>query len=232
MEINKFQTPYVVREECVVVIDVLRAFTTASFAFSSGASRIIPVSTAQEAFELRKYFQKCLLIGAQNGEHIPGFDLGNSAYEMKQLDLKGYTLIQRTTAGTQGIVRSLNSKKLLIASFTVAEATLKRILQLNPSKVSFVITGSKNGDEDLALAEYLESKIHTKGTIDPSPFFQKVISSPKGKFFSSFADTRFPPAELHSAIALDIFPFAMELFKEKKFAAIYPVDEYGVVIAP
>lgn len=230
MHIDKLQTPDVVCEECVVVIDVLRAFTTASFAFSSGANRIIPVSTAKDAFALRNRFHKCLLMGAQNGEHIPGFDLGNSAHEIQQLNLKGYTLIQRTTAGTQGIVRSLSSKKILISSFTVAEATLKRILQLNPSKVSFVITGSKNGDEDFALAEYLESKIRKKGKVDPSPFFQKVISSPKGRFFSSFIDPRFPPSELHSALAIDIFPFAMEIFKEKEFSAIYPVNEFGTVL--
>ena len=38
----------------VVVIDVLRAFTTAAFAFDRGADEILLVSTVEEAFEVRE----------------------------------------------------------------------------------------------------------------------------------------------------------------------------------
>ncbi len=41
----------------VVVIDVLRAFTTAAFAFERGASRILPVSTVDEALALQRNIQ-------------------------------------------------------------------------------------------------------------------------------------------------------------------------------
>lgn len=37
-----------------VVIDVIRAFTTSHEAFLGGASHIYPVSTAEDAFALRK----------------------------------------------------------------------------------------------------------------------------------------------------------------------------------
>jgi 2-phosphosulfolactate phosphatase len=38
----------------VVVVDVLRAFTTAAYAFAGGAEEIFLVSTVEEAFSLRK----------------------------------------------------------------------------------------------------------------------------------------------------------------------------------
>ena len=38
----------------VVVIDVLRAFTTAAFAFTRGANRILPVSSVDEALALQQ----------------------------------------------------------------------------------------------------------------------------------------------------------------------------------
>lgn len=53
MKINIYR-----REECFkakgfcVVIDVLRAFTTAAYAFAAGAKEIVLVSTVEEAFRM------------------------------------------------------------------------------------------------------------------------------------------------------------------------------------
>ncbi len=151
MQIEKLHTPEEIVAECAVIIDVLRAFTTAAFAFSAGAHKIIPVASPEEAFELKRKNANYLLMGEIQGKPIPGFDFGNSPTESSNLDLSGKTIIQRTSAGTQGIVRSHKSKKILVSSFVVAEATLKRILKLNPGKVSFIVTGKYNGDEDLRL---------------------------------------------------------------------------------
>lgn len=96
-------------------------------------------------------------MGEIGGLPIAGFDFGNSPSEIKKLDLTGKTIIQRTSAGTQGVVRSIHSKKILVSSFVVAEATLKRIQNIGPKNLSFVITGQMNGDEDFALADYIES---------------------------------------------------------------------------
>lgn len=40
--------------DTVVVIDVLRAFTTAAYAFDAGVGEMLLVSTVEEAFELKK----------------------------------------------------------------------------------------------------------------------------------------------------------------------------------
>ena len=62
----------------VVVIDVLRAFTCAAFAFAAGAKEIILVQEIAEAFALKQKMPNALLMGEVNSFPIEGFDYGNS----------------------------------------------------------------------------------------------------------------------------------------------------------
>src|SRR5919108_2808053 len=144
----------------VVVIDVIRAFTNAAFAFSRGAKEIHPVSAVEEALQLRTQIPNSLVCGEVGGIPPDEFDFGNSPTQTNKLDLSGRILVQRTSGGTQGIVRSINADTMLVSSFVVAKATANCILQLAPRLVSFVNTGQrdrKGGEEDLACAEYLEA---------------------------------------------------------------------------
>lgn len=158
-----------VHSEAVVVIDVCRAFTTAAFALGRGAERIILVSSVAEAFELRKQNPDWLLMGEENGLPVPGFDLWNSPAEVDGKSLTGKTLVQRTSAGTQGVVRCRGAKILLASSFVVAGATVQYLLQKDPEEVTFLATGVKSGRagvEDVACAEYLQACMQAT---DPSP---------------------------------------------------------------
>lgn len=144
----------------VVVIDVVRAFTTAAFAFAAGARRIILAGPVEQALALRERFPGALLMGELGGLLVPGFDLWNSPAQFDGLDLAGQTLIQRTSAGTQGVVRSSAAAHLLAASFVTAAPTVRAIQRLRPERVTFVLTGLHPqyphfGREDLACAEYM-----------------------------------------------------------------------------
>ncbi|MFU8827781.1 MAG: 2-phosphosulfolactate phosphatase, partial [Brevefilum sp.] len=137
----------------VVVIDVLRAFTTAAHAFDVGAAKILPVASVSEALSLRDKIPDALVMGEVDGEQPVGFDFGNSPVQIRKQNLTGCTLIQRTSAGTQGLVRAQQAGLLFAASFVVARATALQIQALNASEVSFVITGAslgRDGDEDRA----------------------------------------------------------------------------------
>src|SRR6266545_7320288 len=101
----------------VIVIDVIRAFTNAAFAFSRGARHIYPVSEVEEALELKKQNPGSLTCGEVHGLPPEGFDFGNSPTHTDTLDLSGKLIIQRTGAGTQGAVRSFNADTLVAASF-------------------------------------------------------------------------------------------------------------------
>lgn len=104
----------------VVVIDVLRAFTTAAYAFAAGAKEIILVSEIGEAFALKDDLRNVLLMGEADGLPVRGFDYGNSPSALAGVDLAGVTLVQRTTAGTQGVVRTGQATRILATGLCTA----------------------------------------------------------------------------------------------------------------
>lgn len=212
----------------VVVIDVIRAFTTAAYAFAQGAKEIILVGDVEEAFHIKKKRPDVLLMGEKEGEIIPGFNFGNSPVEVAKADLKGKVLVQRTSAGTQGVVKSINAKKMLVSSFVVAEATLLRILSLDTKEVAFVITGHF-GIEDEALADYLDLKL-SKKPIDADTFLERVRQSPEAQLHTSGKFPQFPAHDIDAVCDLDRFSFAMEVFFENGQKILRPISSKGEVL--
>lgn len=92
-----------------VIIDVFRAFTTAAVALANGATRIVMVRDVEEALRLPAAGVGELCMGEVGGKAPAGFDLGNSPFEVSKADLKGRTIVQRTSAGTQGIVAAMQA---------------------------------------------------------------------------------------------------------------------------
>jgi 2-phosphosulfolactate phosphatase len=200
----------------VVVIDVIRAFTNAAFAFSRGAKEIHPVSTVEEALQLRTQISNSLVCGEVGGIPPDGFDFGNSPTQTKKLDLSGRILIQRTSRGTQGIVRSSHASAILASSFVIAKATANYILQVAPESVSFVNTGQRedhSGDEDLACAEYLEALLRGDQP-HPALYIDRVYQSRAGIFDLDPDFPAFPKSDLDHCSQVDMFDFAMPVTKE------------------
>jgi 2-phosphosulfolactate phosphatase len=196
----------------VVVIDVIRAFTNAAFAFSRGAKEIYPVSGVEEALQLKTQIPNSLACGEVGGLPPAGFDFGNSPTQTDLLDLTGKIVVQRTGAGTQGVARAVNAAAMVAASFVVAAATVKFVNSLSPEAVTFVITGQiyDGGEEDLACAEYLEALLNGASP-DPAPFLERVTNSRDAEIFK---DPRFPASDLTHCISLDKFDFAMPIARE------------------
>ena len=96
-----------------VIIDVFRAFSTACYAFDNGIKRLINVASPEEAFALKdKLKAEAFIAGEQNEMKPPGFDFGNSPTEMLTGELKGKTMIQCTTAGTNGVVNAAGAREI------------------------------------------------------------------------------------------------------------------------
>lgn len=195
----------------VVVIDVLRAFTTAAYAFHQGVEDIRLVSTIDEAINLKERIPGSLLMGEVDGLPIPGFDFGNSPPQFDKIDLEGEHLIQRTTSGTQGVVRSSNAEELLAASFCNARKTSEYIKSLSPSEVTFVITGIRPGgwgDEDAACADYIQSLVQGNNP-DPSPYLTRVQNSTPGQIFLDPNNDDYPIKDLEYSLHINRFEFIM-----------------------
>lgn len=200
----------------VIVIDVIRAFTNAAFAFSKGAKEIYPVSKVKEALQLKAQIPDSLACGEDGGLPPEGFDFGNSSTQTNLLHLRDRVIVQRTGAGTQGIVRSVNAEHMLAASMVVANATVRSVQKLDPEYVTFVITGQyapEHGDEDLACAEYLESLLKNQQP-DPAPYIERIIKSRDALLHLDLALPEFPPSDLDHCTSIDRFDFAMLVSKE------------------
>lgn len=200
----------------VVVIDVLRAFSTAAFAFAAGVSEIYLTRQVTEALALREQFPGALIAGEVGGLPVPGFDFGNSPSDLVNLDLRGRRLIQRTSAGTQGVVLSTQAQHLLATSFVCTGATARFIRRLDPLQLTFVITGdgpNRNGDEDDACADYLEALLCNQNP-EIGPYLQRVRNSTSGQAFVDPGQPELPAADLDYCLQLNRFDFAMQAHRE------------------
>ena len=210
----------------VVVIDVLRAFSNAAYAYSRGVKEIHPVSTVEEALRFKAGTPNSMACGEVGGMPPEGFDFGNSPTQTVKLDLAGKVVVQRTGAGTQGIVRSVNAAVILAASFVVANATVKYIRKLDPEYVTFIVTGQYapgHGDEDLACAEYLELLLEGQQP-DPAPFIERVYKSQDAIQHLDPNESGFPLSDLDYCTKIDEFDFTMLVMKENGMHVLRPVD--------
>ncbi len=201
----------------VVVIDVIRAFTTAAHAFDAGAQDIILVGAVQEALALRERVPGALLMGEDGGWPIEGFDLDNSPAALLERNLSGQRLIHRTSQGTQGVVRSTRANTLLTASFTVASATARYLQRLAPASVTFVTTGTitpGRGDEDVACADYLTALLRRESP-DVEPFLQRVRNAAKRRVTAAPSLPQLSLADLDCCLAVDRFDFAMRVWRRE-----------------
>lgn len=201
-------------DEAVVVIDVLRAFTTVPWLLHRGADRVVAVASRDEARRLRdEQLPEALLAGEHGGRMVADFDLGNSPSDLVDRDLGGRTVILRTSAGTQGLVRCAGSGLLLAASFVVADATVRALREADVRDVTFVVTGAsigRDGDEDLACAQLIAARLAGHRP-DVDAHLRRVARSDAGHAFASEGPDWAPLADLELACEIDRFDHALHV---------------------
>lgn len=212
-------------EGLVVVIDVIRAFTTDCYAFEAGASRIVLVGEVEEALALKRRWPDAFTMGEVGGLNVEGFDYGNSPSALIDLDLSGRSLIHRSSSGTQGVVRSSRAEMILAASFACAGASAQYIQSLAPEHVTMVVTGHRpdgRGDEDAACADYLTLLLQGQAP-DPEPYLQRVWQSKNAGLFTDPHSTSFPAADLPCCAALNTVDYALRVAREDGLHILRPV---------
>jgi len=118
------------RDKIGVVIDVLRATTSAVMALKNGCSSFIPIPSIDEAREVSKRFEKgkVLLGGAKKGVKVQGFDLGNSPDDYQEEIVKGKHIVFTSSNGTKAMHQLQSARKVLIASFLNISAVCNELL--------------------------------------------------------------------------------------------------------
>lgn len=173
-----------------VVIDVFRAFSVAPLAIAAGAVRIHPVGTPEEGLSIRDRHPDWLLMGERDGRPLPGFDFGNSPAEVLAADLNGRVLVQRTSAGVQGLLAAGENgavTDVITGSFVNARAVVDHVRRSNPPVVSLVAMGWNGAErtlDDVLCAEYLATGIRDGVLPGMHPIRERLRRDPCGaKFF-------------------------------------------------
>lgn len=201
----------------VVVIDVLRAFTCTAYALAGGASEVLVAGSLDEALTLRRERPGSLLIGHGTREQAQLFDVGNSPYALTRMDLRGRTLIQRTGSGTQGVVRAAHADAVYLVSLVNVAATARHLHVIGAELVSLVAMGAPNGPdgpEDVVCRDLLAGDLQRKRSSRSShadearrttrtcPAALELLDAGRGIGC---------PEDVDLAVAIDRFPFAIEV---------------------
>lgn len=114
-----------------MVIDVLRASTTASAALAAGAKRVIPFASVDEARRfadrLAEQGETPLLGGERGGVRIEGFHLGNSPLECSADSVADRTILFTTTNGTRALLAATNADWAGMGGFANLSAIADRL---------------------------------------------------------------------------------------------------------
>ncbi|MED1015530.1 2-phosphosulfolactate phosphatase [Bacillus atrophaeus] len=206
-----------------IVIDVIRAFTVAHYAFIGGAKKILLVRTTKEAFRLKKTYPDYLLTGEVNGVGIKGFDLDNSPKRAAGHDMAGKTLIQKTTNGVNAALHALQAEHILVTGFSNAKTTAEYAAALSRRQKELVINiiaSHPTGDDDMACAEYIKGIIEGKQTIAPAEAVMRIKNSHVAEKFFDRENPLFDPDDITFCIKEIPGHFVMKINPEKEVPMI------------
>ena len=203
----------------VIVIDVFRAFTTAAIAFDQGAAAITLVAEAEDALDLYRSGGGDVLLGEVDGKRPPGFDYGNSPYEISGVDLTGKSLVQSTRAGTVGVAAAFaapDTDTIYLGSLVVAAATVQAVRRDNPERVTILAMGDQGAvrsDEDEQCALYLRNLLEGREP-DPAAVRQLILAGGATEKFFDPAQPQYHPQDVELALQISKYPFAMRVGRE------------------
>lgn len=196
-----------------VVIDVFRAFSMEAYMMAQGAEKIIPVGDVDLAYKLKEENPDMVLAGERHGKILPGFDVGNSPWELSKMDIKGKTVVHTTSAGTQGIANAVNADDIIGGSLVTARAVAEYIKKSGATEVSLVCMGLEaisETEEDTLCAEYIKSLL--LGTeIDMEKEIENLKITSGAKFFDEKQKDVFPEPDFYMCTEVDKFNFVLRL---------------------
>ena len=162
-----------INPDIAVVIDVLRATTTISWALKNGADSIqvfADLDLLKESASLWNADER-LMLGERGGKKIEGFDLGNSPISVTKQVVNGKRLFMSTTNGTKSLQKVQHAKHLFAMGLPNRRAVAEKIISLQSENVLILGSGwegSYSLEDSLAagaLASYLKTNCDFKVNI-------------------------------------------------------------------
>ena len=156
--------------DVVMVVDVIRATTTAAAFLEAGANALYLTATLEAARAFKS--GDVILAGEEGGLKPNGFDYGNSPREAKEAPVGGKTVVLSTTNGTKAAhLAARSAKYVLLASLYNAHAAARIANQLASEEVAILCAGrggKSSGLDDTYTAGVLAEFLQIMGATSPS----------------------------------------------------------------
>ncbi|MBI1190107.1 MAG: 2-phosphosulfolactate phosphatase [Tepidisphaera sp.] len=132
----------------VIVIDAIRASATIAQAIASGATRLFPTLSIDDALRLRDTLagdggEPILLGGERGGVMPPGFDLDNSPAKYTSERVRGKRIVFSTTNGTAALLHARLAARVLVGSMVNVGAVSREVMS-DPRPVHILCCGTRD----------------------------------------------------------------------------------------
>lgn len=205
----------------VVIVDVFRACTTASYILHNIPKTYIIAEKSSVIERLANKLQSPLLIGkAEKGVNLI-YNIPNSPTRVQDVTVTNKSVLHRTAAGAKGILFANQSDIVLVAGFVNACATARYIKKLANTKVIIIPMGHEGvcpSLEDDLCAAYIKALIEEKPFRLPN--LTLALQEGPGKYFFSEDQFQYPREDFFRCIETDRFDFIIK-------ATI--VDDYAIL---
>ncbi len=150
--------------DVVVVVDVLRATTTATALFERGLRTLVLAEYLASAQRLRRDGE--YLVGEDGGATPAAFDIGNSPADILTRDFSDQRAVLTTSNGTRAAHRAAeHSSKVVLACLNNAAAACEVARQWAEREITILCAGQggKASPDDTYVAGHLASRLLGKG---------------------------------------------------------------------
>ncbi|WP_337844041.1 2-phosphosulfolactate phosphatase [Thermus sp.] len=146
--------------EVAIVVDVIRATTTAAAYLEAGAEALVLAPSMEAARALRRPGE--VLAGEVGGLRPEGFDLGNSPREVA--GVRGRTVVMATTNGTRAAHAAWGARAVLLGTLQNASSVAQKASELGDEVV--LVAAGKEGRmalDDLYAAGVIGARLCALG---------------------------------------------------------------------
>ncbi|HEX7584008.1 MAG TPA: 2-phosphosulfolactate phosphatase [Prolixibacteraceae bacterium] len=152
-------------ENLVVIVDILRATSSICAAIHNGVKSILPVSTVEEAREMK---QQGFMVASERDGYVLDFaDFGNSPFNFTPEIVKGKEIAYSTTNGTRCIHMASHSKAVVIGSFLNISSLADWLIQQNAPVLIFCASWKDRFSlEDTVFAGALAERLLQSGKFE------------------------------------------------------------------
>ncbi len=156
-----------------------------------------------------------------------GFDFPNSPAAVARADLWGCTLVQWTSAGTQGVVGATSASRLWAASLACASATARAVNAAGLGDPTYVITGcfpdrpDDSGGDDRLTADHIE-RVRLREAVDRGATSRALLATREARRTLLLGPEHCDPMDIQLAARVDAFDFAMEVVRDDRRLRLEP----------